>query len=108
VLGNSSASIIREVPNQSSSSIRLPVGGDAAALLSAEHRRIPLGGASFSERDYIGLLDAAHQQFGGPIVPVWDNLNTHVSAAMRAMIAARDWLHVIITNRLKSIQRAPT
>jgi hypothetical protein len=50
---------------------------------------------SFSERDYISLLDAAHQQLGGPLVVVWDNLNTHVSAAMRALIAARDWLHVI-------------
>ncbi|MCX4471324.1 transposase [Micromonospora sp. NBC_01655] len=29
---------------------------------------------SFSERDYIALLDAAHQQLGGPIVCVWDNL----------------------------------
>jgi transposase len=50
---------------------------------------------SFSERDYIGLLDAAHQQLDAPIVVIWDNLNTHVSAAMRERIAARDWLHVI-------------
>ncbi|GAB3809386.1 IS630 family transposase [Micromonospora zhanjiangensis] len=50
---------------------------------------------SFGERDYISLLDAAHQQLRGPIVLVWDNLNTHISAAMRQMIAARDWLHVI-------------
>jgi transposase len=50
---------------------------------------------SFSEIDYAALLDAAHQQLGGPIVVCWDNLNTHVSAAMRELIAARDWLHVI-------------
>jgi len=50
---------------------------------------------SFSERDYIGLLDAAHQQLDGPIVVIWDNLNTHISIAMRVMIDARDWLHVI-------------
>ncbi|MET7831256.1 IS630 family transposase [Micromonospora sediminicola] len=50
---------------------------------------------SFGERDYISLLDAAHQQLRGPIVLVWDNLNTHISAAMRQMIAARDWLTVI-------------
>lgn len=50
---------------------------------------------SFAETDYIALLDAAHQQLGGPIVLVWDNLNTHVSTAMRALIATRDWLHVI-------------
>ncbi|GAA2281159.1 hypothetical protein GCM10010402_42510 [Actinomadura luteofluorescens] len=28
----------------------------------------------FDEGDYIRLLDAAHQQLGGPIVVVWDNL----------------------------------
>jgi len=50
---------------------------------------------SFSERDYIGLLDAAYQQLDGPIVVIWDNLNTHISVAMRQMIDARDWLHVI-------------
>jgi transposase len=50
---------------------------------------------SFAEADYAGLLDAAHQQLGGPIVLIWDNLNTHTSAAMRELIAARDWLHVI-------------
>jgi putative transposase len=50
---------------------------------------------SFSERDYISLIDAAHQQLNGPVVLVWDNLNTHISAVMRAMIDARDWLHVI-------------
>ena len=50
---------------------------------------------SFSERDYIALLDAAHQQLDGPIVLIWDNLNTHISAAMRQMIDARDWLTVI-------------
>jgi transposase len=27
-------------------------------------------------------------------VVVWDNLNTHVSAAMKELIAARDWLTV--------------
>jgi putative transposase len=50
---------------------------------------------SFSETDYAALLDAAHQQLGGPIVVCWDNLNTHVSVAMRELIAARDWLQVI-------------
>jgi putative transposase len=50
---------------------------------------------SFAGRDYAALLDAAHQQLDGPIVLIWDNLNTHISAAMRELIAARDWLHVI-------------
>jgi hypothetical protein len=47
-----------------------------------------------TEADYAALLDAAHQQLGGPIVLVWDNLNTHVSAAMAEIIAARPWLTV--------------
>jgi putative transposase len=50
---------------------------------------------SFAEADYAALLDAAHQQLGAPIVVIWDNLNTHRSAEMRELIAARDWLHVI-------------
>ncbi|MFV5997738.1 transposase [Streptomyces sp. NPDC056231] len=48
----------------------------------------------FTEVDYARLLDAAHQQLGGPIVLVWDNLNTHVSRAMRDLVAARLWLTV--------------
>jgi hypothetical protein len=48
----------------------------------------------FTEADYARLLDAAHQQLGGPLVVVWDNLNTHVSAAMKELITARDWLTV--------------
>jgi putative transposase len=47
-----------------------------------------------AEADYARLLDAAHQQLGGPLVLVWDNLNTHVSRAMRELVAARDWLTV--------------
>jgi transposase len=48
----------------------------------------------FAEADYAALFDAAHQQLGGPLVVVWDNLNTHVSARMRRLIAARSWLVV--------------
>jgi transposase len=48
----------------------------------------------FTEAEYARLLDAAHQQLGGPIVLIWDNLNTHVSKAMRELVAARDWLTV--------------
>ena len=48
----------------------------------------------FTETDYARLLDAAHQQLGGPLILVWDNLNTHVSRAMRELIEARDWLTV--------------
>ena len=48
----------------------------------------------FTETGYARLLDAAHHQLGGPIVLVWDNLNTHTSRAMRELIAARLWLTV--------------
>lgn len=48
----------------------------------------------FTETDYARLLDAAHQQLGGPLVVVWDGLNTHVSGAMAGLVAARDWLTV--------------
>jgi hypothetical protein len=48
----------------------------------------------FTETDYARFLDAAHQQLDGPVVLVWDGLNTHVSRAMRELIAARDWLMV--------------
>ena len=48
----------------------------------------------FTETGYARLLDAARQQLGGPVVLVWDNLNTHVSRAMGELIAARDWLTV--------------
>jgi hypothetical protein len=46
-------------------------------------------GQEFTESDYARLPDAAHQQLGGPLVLIWDNLNTHVSRAMRKLIAAR-------------------
>lgn len=47
------------------------------------------------EHDLADLLSAAHQQLGGPITLVWDNLNTHTSARMRVFLASRaDWLAV--------------
>jgi DDE superfamily endonuclease len=48
----------------------------------------------FREKDFAALLDAAHQQLGGPLVLVWDNSTHHVDTAMRALIAARSWLTV--------------
>ena len=37
------------------------------------------GGRDEPKADYAQLLDAAHQQLGGPLVVVWDNLNVHGS-----------------------------
>jgi transposase len=48
----------------------------------------------FREPDFAGLLDAAHQQLGTPIVLVWDGLPGHRSAAMRRLVATRSWLRV--------------
>ena len=47
-----------------------------------------------TETDFARFLDAARQQLNGPVVLVWDNLNTHVSRSMRELIAARSWLRV--------------
>lgn len=55
------------------------------------HKGEPKG---FGEDHFAALLDAAHQQLGGPIVLVWDGLPAHKSARMRALIAARPWLRV--------------
>ena len=51
---------------------------------------------SMSEADYAELVTAAHHQLHAPVILIWDNLNTHVSAVMRALTGARrDWLTVI-------------
>ncbi|MFE1841188.1 transposase [Streptomyces sviceus] len=51
---------------------------------------------SMSERDFIALLDGAHQLIKAPIVLVRDRLNTHVSRTMRELIDAREWLTVFL------------
>ena len=51
---------------------------------------------SMSEADYAELITAAHHQLHAPLILAWDNLNTHVSAAMRTFTEAhRDWLTVV-------------
>jgi DDE superfamily endonuclease len=48
---------------------------------------------SMSGADYASLVTAAHQHLSAPIILIWDNLNTHSSAAMRRFIEAHpDWL----------------
>jgi transposase len=54
----------------------------------------PDGRKSFSWKDYRALIQDAHHQLGSPIVLVWDNLNTHLTAGMRRCIADRHWLTV--------------
>jgi hypothetical protein len=41
----------------------------------------------FTETDCARFADAARQQLNGPVVPVRDNVNTHVFRAMRELIA---------------------
>lgn len=50
------------------------------------------GRRSFTWTDYRDLLIAAHQQLGGPIVLIWDNLNVHKDRRLRAFIDAQDWI----------------
>jgi len=51
---------------------------------------------SFAEADYATAITAAHQQLHAPVIVCWDNLNTHVSRAMRKFITAHaDWLTVV-------------
>jgi putative transposase len=51
---------------------------------------------SMSEADYAGLITAAHHQLHAPVILIWDNLNTHISAVMRTFTGAHpDWLTVI-------------
>jgi hypothetical protein len=51
---------------------------------------------SMSEADYAALVTAAHRTLDAPIILIWDNLNTHRSAARRTLAAAQaSWLTII-------------
>jgi DDE superfamily endonuclease len=73
-----------------------PDGTGRAHLLYRRHvyhgRRGETKG--FTEAGLVRLLDAAHAQLHAPIVLVWDNLNRHISKAMRDYLARRRWLTV--------------
>ena len=46
-----------------------------------------------SEADYASLIAAAHNQLHAPVILIWDNLNTHISAAMGRFVSSHpDWL----------------
>jgi hypothetical protein len=55
----------------------------ACALVALVSPAGDVGVTGFSWRDYRDLLIAAHQQLGGPIILVWDNLNVHKAADLR-------------------------
>lgn len=51
---------------------------------------------SMSEADYAALVTAAHRTLHAPVILIWDNLNTHRSAARRKLATAQaSWLTVI-------------
>ena len=50
---------------------------------------------AFTWSEYRDLLIAAHRQLpGGVIVLVWDSLNVHLHAELRAFTSAQEWLRV--------------
>jgi len=55
-------------------------------------KREPKG---LGEADYMRLLCAVHTQLRAPLILIWDNLNHHVSAAMRQFVADHAWLRVV-------------
>ncbi|WP_411146954.1 transposase [Streptomyces sp. x-80] len=70
--------------------------GERSRLIYRPRFHLPLKGArkSFAWTDYRDLLVRAHIQLGGPIVVVWDNLNTHRTAGMKKYAAEHDWLTI--------------
>ncbi|WP_455908358.1 IS630 family transposase [Streptomyces goshikiensis] len=71
--------------------------GERSRLIHRPRTHLLLKGArkSFSWKDYRDLLVRAHIQLGGPIVAVWDNLNTHLTAGLKQYEAEHDWLTTV-------------
>jgi len=56
---------------------------------------VTVSGKGFRENRLHRIPSTRPTSAYGPIVLVWDNLNTHVSRRMHALIAARHWLTVV-------------
>lgn len=71
--------------------------GEKSRLIHRPRTHFLLKGArkSFSWKDYRDLLVRARAQLDGPIVVVWDNLNTHLAAGLKRYEAEHDWLTTI-------------
>ncbi|MFI0092029.1 transposase [Streptomyces bobili] len=71
--------------------------GEKSRLIHRPRAHLLLKGArkSFSWKDYRDLLVRAHIQLGGPIVVIWDNLNTHLAAGLKRYEAEHDWLTTV-------------
>ena len=70
--------------------------GEKSRMIYRPRFHLPFKGArkSFAWTDYRDLAVRAHIQLGGPIVLVWDNLNTHLVVGMKRYAAEHDWLTV--------------
>ncbi|WP_405827230.1 IS630 family transposase [Streptomyces sp. NBC_00105] len=71
--------------------------GEESRLIHRPRTHLLLKGArkSFSWKDYRDLLVRARIQLDGPIVVVWDNLNTHRTAGLKRYEAEHDWLTTV-------------
>jgi putative transposase len=67
------------------------------------HGRVKDRRKGFTEPDYARLLDAAHQQLGGPLVVVWDNLK----CAARRLCAVRRWESKEVRDLLAGLSQQP-
>ena len=71
--------------------------GDRSRLIYRLHCYCARKGETkaFTWTEYRDLLIAAHRQLpGGNVVLVWDNLNVHLGAELRAFTGAQAWLRV--------------
>jgi transposase len=75
----------------------LPAGPARPPVLPAAPTYRTQGRAPLARRErYIRLLGGAHQLLKAPLIVVWDRLSTHISKTMKALVAERDWLTVVL------------
>lgn len=67
--------------------------GEGSRLIHRPDGHLLLKGArkSLSWQDYRDLLVRARLHLGGPVVVVWDSLNTHLAAGLKRYEAEHDW-----------------
>ncbi|WP_404953523.1 hypothetical protein [Streptomyces sp. 147326] len=64
------------------------------------HRLLKGARRSFSWKDRRDLLVRAHIQLGGPVVVVWDHLNTHLAPGLKRYEAGHDRLTTAAGRRM--------
>ncbi|MEU6010856.1 transposase [Streptomyces sp. NPDC047453] len=73
---------------------RVVVGGAEEDLVGQVLHQCRQCGEMMGRGDQVGQGGRAHIQLGGPIVLVWDNLNTHLAVGMKKYVADHDWLTI--------------